>query len=598
MTDFSQMTDEELIAAKPPAPTAAQTSSAPTPIDFSKMSDEELMAAQPAKPRSTTEDVIKEGAKGLGRGLAGAVGDIGKAIAGPFGPSHHFANLMADFGLTERPAQEPGYGQQITKAAGIEAAPQTTPGRYAGTVGEFVGNPESYLGPGGMLAKAATAAGGAVGSEAAGDLGEKFAPDGPKTQAAMRLIGAIAGGHGATAVPRLVTPNIIPREQQAMIDVLKREGVPMTAGDRTGNLNIKAHESELSEGTNDAQRQAFERAAFNRVGETIGDKPITGKNGVVNTMMNRVGGQFDTLGSRNTLNADPRLSTDLTDVYKTYNDIPGLYSPEVVNSVNGAVGRVQQVIQNGGILSGPDYLTLRSSLRKAAMNSSDSDKAEGLHDVTNALDRAMERSVAVNNPQDAGAFSKTFRDYRNALVLQDWAGAANRTPATLAQSAKKIYGKNQYTNGMDDFSDLADAGKTVLKQYQDSGTTRRGSVKDMLRGVGGGVGAAIGSIVHHDPAAGAAEGSVLGLLLGEGAGSVAARPLLRKALMNRGTQGYLANQALPFRLGTSPTMEALVNQIKGGQTGTPPVPGAKKAKDGKWYVSDPNRPNKFLEVRP
>lgn len=30
---------------------------------------------------------------------------------------------------------------------------------------------------------------------------------------------------------------------------------------------------------------------------------------------------------------------------------------------------------------------------------------------------------------------------------------------------------------------------------------------------------------------------------------------------------------------------------------TPPAPGARKAPDGKWYVSDPARPGKYLEVR-
>jgi hypothetical protein len=34
----------------------------------------------------------------------------------------------------------------------------------------------------------------------------------------------------------------------------------------------------------------------------------------------------------------------------------------------------------------------------------------------------------------------------------------------------------------------------------------------------------------------------------------------------------------------------------GGGGGQPPVPGAKKAPDGKWYVHDPKRPGKYLEV--
>jgi hypothetical protein len=35
-----------------------------------------------------------------------------------------------------------------------------------------------------------------------------------------------------------------------------------------------------------------------------------------------------------------------------------------------------------------------------------------------------------------------------------------------------------------------------------------------------------------------------------------------------------------------------------GPSETPPAAGAKKAPDGKWYVPDPNRPGKYLQVNP
>ena len=53
-------------------------------------------------------------------------------------------------------------------------------------------------------------------------------------------------------------------------------------------------------------------------------------------MIDRVGQRFDTLTGQNYVAADPQLSTDLTDIHRTYNDIPGLYPDETVNAVNGA----------------------------------------------------------------------------------------------------------------------------------------------------------------------------------------------------------------------------------------------------------------------
>ena len=571
MTDLSNLSDDELMALY--SKSAAPPSISPAaPTDLSKMSDAELIAAHAAataeKPTATA-DVISEGAKGVGRGVAGAAGDVGEAIAGPFGPSHHFANLMADLGLGERPKEEPGYGQQITKAAGIEASPQTTAGKYAGKVGEFVGNPETYLGPGGMLAKAITGAAGAVGSEAAGDVAAKFAPDSPKTQAALRLIGAIAGGHGVGIAPRFVSPNVISPERQAMIGVLDREGIPLTAGDRTGSTNIKAAESELSPGGNDAQRHAFDQAAFNRVNEPIGDRPIQGANGAVDTMMRRIGNNFDGLTARNHVAADPQLANDLQGIRTTYNSVPGLYPPDTVNAVNGSIQRVTNSLQNG-TLSGGEYQALRSNLRAAAQGATDPQRAEALHSVTNALDDAMERTIQRANPADAGAWAQARRDYRNALVLQRWAGSANMTPATLAQSAKAVYGKNQYVRGMDDFSDLAEAGRNVMKQFQDSGTARRLQIEGILKGLGGVAGFGVGA--GHGGAGGAAEGGVAGLLLGELAGPMVARPAARAVLMNPLTQGYLSNQVAPYRFETSPSTIALMNAIRGGQTPQLPAP--------------------------
>ena len=45
-----------------------------------------------------------------------------------------------------------------------------------------------------------------------------------------------------------------------------------------------------------------------------------------------------------------------------------------------------------------------------------------------------------------------------------------------------------------------------------------------------------------------------------------------RLLMSRPVQGYLANQALPFRVGTSPSTIALMNEIRGQPTqGKPPT---------------------------
>src|SRR5882672_7037988 len=74
----------------------------------------EFAAAKPQAPaRSTLGDIAAEGGKGLLRGAQNLAGDLGEAVMGPFGPSHHLANLKATLGYGERPAAEPSYGQQL-----------------------------------------------------------------------------------------------------------------------------------------------------------------------------------------------------------------------------------------------------------------------------------------------------------------------------------------------------------------------------------------------------------------------------------------------------------------------------------------------------
>jgi len=124
---------------------------------------------QPAQ-EGVVKDVAKEVGKAAVRGVSRAAGDVGEAIAGPFGPGKHFQNLMADIGLAERPKVEQPYGEQIIQAAGVQPTPKTRAGLYAGSIAEPVFNPESYLGPGGLLVKGGSAALSGLGGEVGGEF--------------------------------------------------------------------------------------------------------------------------------------------------------------------------------------------------------------------------------------------------------------------------------------------------------------------------------------------------------------------------------------------------------------------------------------------
>jgi hypothetical protein len=149
-------------------------------------------ATPPVQDRSVA-DVGEEGTKGLLRGAANFVGTMGEAVMGPFGPSKHFEKLKADITGSEPPKPDPTYGEQITKAAHIEAKPETDPGRYAGAITETLGNPATYAGAGSAALKIALGTISSIFSETAGEFAKK-ADLGGGAEAALRVGGAVLGG--------------------------------------------------------------------------------------------------------------------------------------------------------------------------------------------------------------------------------------------------------------------------------------------------------------------------------------------------------------------------------------------------------------------
>lgn len=198
-------------------------------------------------PPSTTMDVLKEGGKGLLRGAESFAGDVGEAIVGlPGRTARHVSNLVSDFGDGKHQPEPAPYSAQLVKATGVEASPQTTAGKYAGSVGETMGNPMTYLGPGSIALKAGAGVAGAVGSEAAGELTE-----GTGLEPAARVAGGvIAGAGGATAASernlaklaaQLPTPKNIYDAANAGYNMLKQSGTRISANGTQDLLNtVKA----------------------------------------------------------------------------------------------------------------------------------------------------------------------------------------------------------------------------------------------------------------------------------------------------------------------------------------------------------------------
>jgi hypothetical protein len=426
----------------------------------------------------------------------------------------------------------------VEQVTGQFHKPKTTAGKYAQSVGEFA--PAALGGPASLVGKSVNVAAPAFASEYAGQQYE-----GTAAEPWARVAGGVAGALAPGMITRGITPNPSTPERRNNVAVLDREGVPMTAGERTGSQKLRYAESNTEHtvggggrfaNLKEAQGDAYTAAVLRRVGE---DAPrATGP--VIDRAFNRIGQQFDDLASRNTLSADQRFVQDLGTVVSEYQFL----TPRITGQKSVVENVIEDIAEkmhsNGGVLAGPAYQSIRSRLDKAARASKqDPQLADALMGIRNSLDDAMERSIGATNAADVGAWREVRNQYRNMLVVERAATGAGEaasngiiSPAQL-RAAVRAQNMRAYARGQGDFADLARAGEAVMKPMAQSGTAPRVGMNQAFAGVG----AAGGALIAGPP------GAFLGAMV-----PLAAPPLSARALMSPAVQNYLSNQALVPRL--------------------------------------------------
>lgn len=371
-------------------------------------------------------------------------------------------------------------------------------------------------------------------------------------RAASGLIGAGVGGVAGTAMPyivkgasevgrRLVSPFGISPERQAAATVLAREGVDTTAGQRTGSEALRYAESELGgrRAQDVVERQAaqFTDAAMRRAG---GSGNATSDN--LLAMQDRLSKGFEDIAARNNLKADAPFLRDMIDTLQEYGRVLPSEQKQILGNIATDIG--ERVRAGGGTLPGKDYQVIRSRLTTRAQNAkgSDNELAAAYRGLRDTLDKAMDRSVTIN---DKGQWQTLRKQWGNMKTLQKAATGGGQdaglgiiSPSQLSVAARSGKNRSNYAVGKDDFAELAKAGQALLKPLPNSGTAARNRAQNLgislaptILGSAGGAGY------------GATQGGYEGAMIGAAAG--AALPRAAGALlMSPVGQGLLANQLL------------------------------------------------------
>lgn len=475
---------------------------APLPEGFTLIEDE-----KPGMGASALRGV----AQGLTFGLAdesyGLTQGIRGMISGEgFGPA--YSRAVSEYRARDRAAKE---ANPVTSVVGEVAGGMVTGLGAAGagatlvrrgmTLPQMVGR-SAIEGAGyGALHGAGNAEGGAEDRAlAAGKGALTGAVIGAGVPVVARGIGAATG--------RLVSPAPPAADRAAAISVLEREGVPLSAGQRSGSKALQYAENFLGDAPfaggqatrfMGEQGEAFTNAAMRRIGESGRATPEA-----LSGARDRISQSFADLAGRNTLQADARLGQEIRQSLREYDAVLPSEQRAIVGNL--ANDLVQRLTMNRGALPGAEYQTIRSRLSRMAQNSrvNDPEFSGAIRGLRDAVDGAMMRSIS---PDDAGAWQMARDQWGNLKVLEraSSAGGENAaagivSPAQLRIAASQGAGNRAgYARGEGDFAELARAGNQLMTPLPNSGTGQR----NMLSGIAGG-GVAAGGTGAVDPVLAAA----------------------------------------------------------------------------------------------
>ena len=342
------------------------------------------------------------------------------------------------------------------------------------------------LGPTAAFLIASRLPGGAKALGLEGTLGQRFG-FGLSSQYGINVGDAMAHGESpqdalvhsilptAEAAPFLLFgkgPAKAPTERDVAVASMKAEGVPLTAGQKTGSTWLKYRESELGGAKADqimeSQKEAFTQAALKRAGI---DAPRATPE-VVDQAFDTLGNHMDRLAALSDVPFDTRLQNELLAAADKYEKTAG--SP--AKAVDYLMHRTADLAaQNGGVLKGEAYQNLRSEMGELSA-SADGPTKIALGKFREALDDAVEHYAP---PKLLEAWKITRSRYKNLLAIEDAVSKAGPdaalgliSPANL-RTAVKNQGTRAYVRGKGDLNELARHGVATMTPLPNSGTAAR-----------------------------------------------------------------------------------------------------------------------------
>lgn len=495
------------------------------------------MMREPEKP-GMVEDVAKSMASGVARGAAGLIDLPAQLVS--LGPQLGAAalektGLMTDPVMLEAmrgaatalPLGGGDTGKKVVSAAtfgGSEYQPQTTPGEYASTVGEFLPGAAAFggLSPSNLLRYGVVSG---LGSEAAGQ-----ATQGTSLEPVARVAGAIGAPMAAGAIGKAISPFAgADAERLKLAQVLDDFGVPVTAGQRVGSEGLRRIEGGSYQGAafSEKQADAFTGAVLKTAGI---DDATRATPEVLEKAANRIGGVFDDVVSGLDVTPDPAVLTKMSGALGTYRQLtPATAAPPVFDTINR---EMLKSATTGTPIPAATMKVWRSTLSKLT-RSADTATREAAAEAMDAVDDAISGALtAAGRPEDIARLATARGQWRNLLAIQNAATRAGEGAASGVLSPGAVrgavvqQGRSAYAMGRrGDIGELSRAAEGVIKPLPTVSEGGVRAIRGMPEILGAGAGSALGGPI----------GAMVGL---------AAPQVGRELAMLPPIQSWLSNQAV------------------------------------------------------
>lgn len=479
---------------------------------------------------------------------------IGNAMGGDFAypdgsvlpdVGQSFRNFATDIGAISAPSEDASgrIVRRIGQEVGANILPGAAPLARANSVGQ-------------ALRIGATEAALTGGSGLGAGIAQEVAPDNAGAEMLGQMAGFATTGGLLAGGRKIVTPNPMSEERLSVARALNREGIDLTAGQKTGSNNLRYMESELggpvAEEFMEKQAGQFTSAALKRAGINA-DRATPD---VMDDAFRSIGSEFDRLSKDTLVPLDTDLGTSIGSAWRSYEDVvpESQQAPIARNLLKDLadLARGHGTLPGPGsvntpYLSGEAYQQYRSRLNRYLRSTKDTDLKLFLEDITKALDDSAERYLQAAKPDLADEWRNVRRQYRNLLTIEKAATGAGEnaaqgfiTPQKLRQA---VVGNDSrgYVRGYNDFSDLVHAGNAMMTPLPNSGTAGRMSARNLVS-VPSTIGGALIGGSSGDATLGIAGGIAGAMIPGQ----------IGRGLMSAPGRSYLSNQVLaPLGVGDS-----------------------------------------------